>query len=305
MKKGIVGILLAYTAHIVGYGQPLINLGASSFLDGGPLRQIPGWYFQWVTQDYHSHKFVNNKGISLCGNSCPQFDTWLTTYQFIYLSQKDFMGLGNVGFDVTLPVTFYSKIRPNSLDITSSGAGVGDLALGVYAQALPTYRNGRPVYVHRFEFVASFPTGKDKRPLNSLNPGNGVYYLNPYWAGTAYVTPQFSISWRLHYLWSSTHHTTHFKAGDAIHANFALEYQATPYLYLGINGYFLEQISDNRLLGTKIPGSREQVLGLGPGFLFALRRRLATVIISNLYFETAVRNRAQGIKFIFRYYTHF
>lgn len=298
-------LLSVQQIKIIGYGLPLINLGGSSFLDGGPLRQIPGYYFQFLSQNFHAHDFVDTRGHSLCDNNCPDFNAWQTTYQLIYLSTKDVLGLGNFGWDITLPVTFYSRIDDNLLNIRSAGAGVGDLAMGVYAQALPTYRNGRPVYVHRLEFVASFPTGKDKRPERSISPGNGVFYMDPYWAGTAYFTPEFSASWRLHYLWVSENHKTHFKAGDAIHANFALEYALRPRFFLGINGYFLEQIKDNKLFGQSIPHSRERVLGIGGGFLYALKRRLSAVIIGNLFFETLVRNRAKGIKFVFRYYAHF
>lgn len=308
VKNIVIFIFLFLSAQqmkIIGYGLPLINLGGSSFLDGGPLRQIPGYYFQFISQDYHAHDYKGPKGHSLCDNNCPDFNVWLITYQLIYLSTQDVLGLGNFGWDATLPVTFYSRIEDNILNFRSAGAGVGDLALGVYAQALPTYRNGRPVYVHRFEFVASFPTGKDNRPIQGLSPGNGVFYMDPYWAGTAYFTPEFSASWRLHYLWVSEHHTTHFKAGDAIHANFALEYALRSRFYLGINGYYLEQIKDHKLFGQSIPNSRERALGIGGGFLYALKRRLSAVIIGNLYFETLVRNRAQGIKFVFRYYSHF
>lgn len=301
----ILFIFLIFPTGILGYGLPKINLGGSSFLDGGPLRQIPGYYFQWITQDYDTHKFLDNNGDSLCGNVCPHFNEWANSFQLIYLSQTNVLGLGNFGWDVTLPFVFHSKIQPNLLGITTSGGGVGDLALGAYIQAQPIFRGDRPLYVHRFEFVASFPTGEDKRPLLNINPGNGVFYINPYWAATLYFTPRFSFTWRLHYLWVSEHHKIHFKAGDAIHANFTLEYALRPRFYLGLNGYFLEQIKDNRLFGIDIPDSRERVLALGGGFLYALKRRFAALIIGNLYFETLVRNRIKGMKFVFRYYRHF
>ncbi|GMU19265.1 MAG: hypothetical protein AMXMBFR12_04570, partial [Candidatus Babeliales bacterium] len=298
----ILFLFLIIPTRIFGYGLPKINLGGSSFLDGGPLRQIPGYYFQWVTQDYDTHEFEGPRDESLCGRACPHFNEWVNSFQIFYLSQTNVLGLGNFGWDITVPIVFYSKIEPNFLGITSSGGGVGDLAMGAYIQAHPIYHGDRPVYVHRLEFVASFPTSQDKRPLHNVSPGNGVFYMNPYWAATMYFTPRFSASWRLHYLWVFEHPKTHFKAGNTIHANFALEYALRSRFYLGINGYFLKQIKDNKLFGIDIPDSREQVLALGGGFLYALQRRFAAVIIANLYFETAVRNRAKGMKFVFRYY---
>lgn len=294
-----------FSQNISGYGLPSLGLGSSSFLDGGPLRQIPGWYFQFYSQYYTTHRFLDAEGKPLGGIPSPRYNGWTTAYQFIYLSPKDIFGLGNVGFDITIPIDFYSHIQANSLGITSSGSGVGDLGIGVYAQALPVFRGERPIYVHRFEFVAVFPTGKNKLPFKTINPGNRVYFLDPYWSGTLYFTPEFSASWRLYYLWVSENHKIHLKAGDAIHGTYALEYQFTQQLFLGINGYFLQQIKDNRLNGIKIPDSRERVVGIGVGGLYSFARRFASVLIANLYWETDVRNRTQGFRFFLRYLRHF
>lgn len=288
-----------------GYGLPHINLGGSSFLDGGPLRQIPGWYFQVGSQNYHTHRFLNEEGKPLLGLPGPNFNSWLTSYQLIYLSDRDVFNYGKLGFDVTLPVFFYSRIEKNLLGISSFGNGVGDLVVGVYLQGNPIFRGERPIYVNRFEFVVSFPTGENNLPLKTINPGNKVFFIDPYWAATLYFTPRFSASWRLHYLWVSNNHIVHFKAGDAIHANFALEYQVAKRLYVGIAGYFLHQLHNNKFFGFEIPNSKERVLGIGPGFLYALKRRLKAVLIGNFYAEINARNRPQAIKFILRYYAHF
>lgn len=301
----LIFFLLINGSLLLGYGLPTINLGGSSFLDGGPLRQIPGWYFQVASQNYNAHRFLNNEGKPLLGLPGPNYNTWLTSYQLIYLSDRDVFNYGKLGFDVTLPVYFYSRIQPNLLGITSFGGGVGDLAVGVYLQGNPIFRGERPIYVNRFEFLVSFPTGQNNSPTKRINPGNKVFYVNPYWAGTLYFTPRFSGTWRLHYLWVSHNHRTHFKAGDAIHANFALEYQMLPRLYVGLAGYFLHQIKNNQAFGVDIPQSKEQVIAIGPGFLYALKRRLSAVLIGNFYAEFNVHNRPQGIKFILRYYAHF
>lgn len=298
--------LASFNTTIFAYTLPAINLGSSSFLDGGPLRQIPGWYGQSYTIFYTTHRFLDERGKLLLGIPSPRYNLLANTFQLTYLSHKDFFGLGNFGFDITLPVALYSRIEKNQLGITSSGSGIGDLVVGVYAQALPIMRaNGDPFYVHRLEFVAIFPTGIDKRPLKGINPGSGVYYIDPYWAATLYFTPRFATSWRLHYLWASTHHTTHIKPGDAIHWNWTFEYAIKPNFWVGLNSYFLQQIKESTLFGIPIPHSKERVLGLGVGWLYSLERQYAFVLFGNLYFETLVRNRTQGIKFVFRVLKHF
>ncbi len=305
IKLLLIILLISGTKNIFGYGLPALGLGSSSFLDGGPLRQIPGWYFQFYNQYYTTHRFLNAEGELLGGIPSPRYNGWTTAYQFIYLSQKDIFGLGNFGFDITLPIAGYSHIQPNNLGITSSGAGIGDLILGVFAQALPIFRGDRPLYVHRFEFAVSIPTGKNKLPFKTINPGNAVVFIDPYWSGTLYFTSEFSVSWRLYYLWVSENHKIHLKAGDAIHGTFAAEYEVVKRLFLGINGYFLEQIKDNKLDGIKVPDSRERVIGIGVGGLYSLERRFAAVLLANLYWETDVRNRTQGFRFFLRYLRHF
>lgn len=305
MFKKYLLFLFIFPEIVHSYTLPAINLGLSSFLDGGPLRQVPGWYYQNLVQYYTTDRFLNNEG-QLLVNPSPHFDYVANGFQAIYLSQKDFFGLGNVGFDLTLPVVLSAHIQKNSLGITKARAGCADLLFGVFAQALPKFRkDGSARYVHRFEMVVSLPTGKNNLPLTTINPGNGLVYINPYWAGTYYFSPRFCTSWRLHYLWCSTNHKTHIKPGDAVHLNFSLEHQVRPHFWLGMNGYFLQQIKDSTLAGIPILDARERVLGIGAGFLHSFERRYTFVIVGNLYFETLVKNRTQGIKAIFRILKHF
>jgi hypothetical protein len=305
LKQSFFLFALCIVPRMYAYTLPTLGLGSSSFLDGGPLRQIPGWYWQTYSQFYTTHRFLDNQGELLFGIPSPRLNAWTNALQFIYLSQKDFLGLGNWGFDITIPAVFYSHIEKNDLGITNSGSGFGDLILGMFAQAEAIMRGEDPLYVQRLEFAISFPTGKNKRPFKNINPGNGVYFIDPYWAATLYFTPRFSASWRVHYLWVSHNHRLHIKAGDAIHGTYALEYAITPDLYLGINGYFLQQIGNNKFEGVIIPDSKERVFAIGVGGLYSIERRFAFVVIANLYFETAVRNRTQGIKAFLRVLKHF
>ncbi len=297
-------VLLLFPHADHGYGLPFVALGSSSFLDGGPLRQIPGWYFQFFNQVYTTHRFLNDEGEPLGGVPSPRYTGWLTAYQLIYLSKKDFLGLGNLGFDIALPVAFYSRVQPNQLGIKSSGSGFGDLLVGVFAQGLPIFRGDKPLYVQRLEFSISIPSGKNQLPRFTINPGNGVFFMNPYWAATLYLD-RFSASWEIHYLWVAYNHRINLKAGDAIYGNYALAYQMTEHLFLGINGYFLQQIKDNKLNNIIIPDSRERVFATGFGGLYTFKRRFAEVLLVNFYWEMAVKNRPQGFRFLLRYLRHF
>lgn len=82
------------------------------------------------------------------------------------------------------------------------------------------------------------------------------------------------------------------QAGQAVHANFNLLYAVTPQFQVGINGYWLNQISDTKINGHEASGRREKVFALGPGALFILSRNDSLAF--NMYFETETRNRPEG-----------
>jgi hypothetical protein len=87
--------------------------------------------------------------------------------------------------------------------------------------------------------------------------------------------------------------------------NLTTEFQAKPDLWIGINSYFLHQLKDNRINGVRVPKSREQVFGVGPGFLYAFNGNYDLIFFGNLYFETLVKNRTQGITAVLRLFKYF
>ncbi|MCY1541680.1 putative MetA-pathway of phenol degradation [compost metagenome] len=84
-----------------------------------------------------------------------------------------------------------------------------------------------------------------------------------------------------------------------MHANFNLLYAFTPRFQAGINGYWLNQISDSRIDGHEVSGRREKVFAIGPGALFAFSRQDS--LMANLYFESESRNRPEGNRFNLRW----
>ena len=134
-----------------------------------------------------------------------------------------------------------------------------------------------------------------------VNPGSNFYSFNPYWAATLFIMPRWKTSWRLHYLWNA-------KNDEPIKALFgpggpfpvtcrparpststsASAFELLPkQLHVGVNGYYLKQITDTKVTATNIDGTREQVLGIGPGGGVALLARRPPV--RNFYFETQAR----------------
>ncbi len=89
-----------------------------------------------------------------------------------------------------------------------------------------------------------------------------------------------------------------------MHLNFASSYELLEKrLHAGINGYYLKQTTDTQVDGDSVSGRKEQVLGIGPGFVFHWSQN--THFFVNVYFETAVENRSEGQRYNFRWVQHF
>lgn len=300
-----VGTMWLPVTH--AYDLPPVNLGFTSFFDGGPPAG-PGFYFQQYLQYYSADKFKDSRGDNL-PFSGPNLDAFISLTQFIYQSDQPVLLGGKWGVDLIVPVVGFNLDRGTPL--RENDPGVGDILVGPFIQWDPVMGKNGPLFMHRIELQTTFPTGRYDRN-RELNPGANCFTLNPYWAGTLWFTPKWSVSTRFHYLWSSKNdepnrafgpvNTT--QAGQAIHFNYATEYEVIPkMLHAGINGYYLKQLTETKVDGRSISGTKEQVFAIGPGAVFHFSAN--DHIFFNAYFEMAAENRTEGNRFTFRWTHHF
>lgn len=278
---------------VAAFDQPSVNLGFTSFLDGGPPAG-PGFYFAEYIQYYTADKLADGPAID------PDLNVWVSLNQFLYQSDQKVLFGGKWGLDVIVPIVSLDAVAA----VPDNGAGMGDILVGPYLQWDPIMGENGPKFMHRVELQMLLPTGKyDSTKM--LNPGSNFFSLNPYWAGTYFFSPKLTASWRVHYLWNAENNDTNHQAGQAIHANFAAGYELMPKkLRAGINGYFLKQISSSEDSGVTTAGDpKEQVLGIGPGALYSFSQD--THLFANVYFETSAENRSEGQRFGVRLVHHF
>ncbi|SAL32259.1 protein involved in meta-pathway of phenol degradation-like protein [Caballeronia terrestris] len=303
----MIGMISA--AHALGYDEPQVNLGLTSFLDGAPPAG-PGLYIEEYLQYYAADRLNDNNG-----NKLPlprqKVDMISSVTQFLYLSPTRFLG-GNPGFDLLLPAILGHDIDDGLNNAVLKGqSGVGDVIFGPLLQFGPYVGPNGPIFSHRFELDISAPTGAYNHN-NAMSPGSHFWSINPYWAGTFWLTPKLTASVRFHYLWNSRNSdpnasfgpdVTSTQAGQALHANFAIEYTITPTLRLGVNAYWFNQISDTKVNGSDAEGRRERVWAIGPGMLCSFSKD--DHLFLNAYFEQGARNRSEGNRFVARYVHHF
>lgn len=288
--------LLALTVSALhGYNQPFLYQGFYSMLAGMPGPD--GGRLEQGFLAYNANKFTNNNGDSLGCQSSPHFNYELGWTALGYQSPKARLFKGRPGFFVAQPYYFNEDVERNSLGLTDNGNGFSDIYAGAYMQWDPIYRNDNPLFAHRLTFNVNFPTGKFNG-CRSYNPGNGVYYINPSWAATLFLTNRWSLSTNLYYIWSTKKKHTNNQPGQAFFLNYSTEYKVREHMYVALNGYFLQQFTDEIANCVSVPCKRESVFSVGPGFLFKPREKIDFLLYA--YFEQFAKNRPQGINFFAR-----
>lgn len=300
-------LLIVIPGSAAAYDLPSVNLGFTSFVDGGPPAG-PGYYFTQYVQYYTADQLNDGSGSAIPFPD-PDLEVWVSLSQGIYQSDQELLWGGKWGLDVIVPIVgldlSYSADGPFPQD---NGTGLGDILVGPFLQWGPVMRDGRPFFMHRLELQMIFPTGKYDED-KALNPGSNFFSFNPYWAGTLFLTPNWTATTRVHYLWNAENSDAiggaqKSTAGQAIHLNFATAYAVIPNsLRLGINGYYLKQITDSEVDGQDVNDSREEVFAIGPGALWSFSQN--NHLFFNAYFETGVENRSEGQRYLLRYVHHF
>lgn len=293
--------LLALPTVAWSYGQPSVNLGFTSFVDGGPPAG-PGVYFQQYFQYYTSDEF---KGMTFPPGMEPEVDVTVSLTQLLYQSDRALLLGGKWGINAMLPIVdFDLDDAPPGMKANS---GIGDLLIGPFLQWDPIMGANGPLFMHRIELQMIFPTG-DYDEDAAINAGSNHFSFNPYWAATAFLTPQWTASWRLHYLWNDKNEdpgggADDFQAGQAVHANFATAYEVLPkQLRVGLNGYWFKQATDSEVNGDDVDG-REKVFAIGPGLVWHFNQNQHLFV--NAYKETSTDNRTEGERVTLRYVHHF
>ncbi len=295
--------LALFSGPAFAYLQPLgLNLGFTSFLDGGPPAG-PGHYISEYLQFYSADELADGPP--------GEVDAWILMNQYIYQSDQEVLLGGKWGLNVMLPIV---SLDMDSPFLNDNGTGLGDLLVGPFIQWDPIMGANGPLMLNRIELQTIWPTGDYDKDKN-LNQGSNHFSFNPYWAATVFLGPKATVSWRLHYLWNDEN--DEFRAvpggpapvdlklepGQAVHANFTAAYEVMPkQLRLGVNGYWFDQISDTEVEGNDV-GDDEKVFAIGPGMVYHFSQD--SHLFVNAYFESGAENRPEGDRYTLRFVHHF
>jgi hypothetical protein len=316
LSSALLTSILACTATqpVIAYDLPAVNLGFTSFLDGAPPAG-PGWYVQQYVQLYRKGRLKDGDGNNLLlptpqGLQKAEIDANVGITQVVYQADQKPALDAYWGINLMLPYADFDLDPQDNFALSANGGNLGDLLIGPFLQWDPIMGPKGPRFVQRIELQMILPTG-DYDADDAVNAGSNFFSFNPYWAATAFLTPKWTASWRLHYLWNAKNedpfkplNADDSQAGQAIHVNFSSAYEVLPKrLRLGVNGYYLKQFTDSEVDGHRVRDSKEQVLGIGPGLVYHVSPN--DHVFFNAYWESNAENRPEGSRFNLRYVHHF
>lgn len=275
---------------------PPLGLGNASFMDGVAS---PGKLFELPVQLNYANEVKDARGRSVSGRQ--RISSFSMLPHFAYISDTQILG-AYYGAEVLLPLVHLD------IDIASGPQGTstrqGDLIVSpLLLQWQPVQLLGRPFW-QRLNFVFSVPTGAYNENA-SVNVGSNVWVFNPHYAFTWELSNRIEFSGRVHYAWSSRNNdpasqldVDDIQPGQAFHANYSLSYALDESWRVGLAAYYLAQTTDDRIDGQRQAGSKERVMGIGPGAMYRNGRQ---TFFANLYLESGARNRGEGTQLTLRY----
>ncbi|WP_063807657.1 transporter [Burkholderia cepacia] len=271
-------LLFAASAYATENGGQTVGLGAEGFAAGA--LPPPGLYGLIYYNSYNASQFSGNNGNSMI----PGFGVHANTIapRLVYMTDKTIAG-GLLGFYALFPLTTLSVSAGGRHD---SRTGLGD---SVFAPLL-SWHHGNFHWAVAAEVVT--PTGAyDKTRLANL--GNNYYSFRPM-GGFSYLDPNgFDISTKFSYTINTRNNDTDYRSGDYFAADYSIGYHVLPSLVIAVEGYYMQQLTNDKVGGVVVApdGFKGRVLGVGPGIRYQTK---AFSIEGRFIKETMVRNRSDG-----------
>lgn len=278
-----IAMLSVGCASATENGLATYPVGVNTVLDG--LLPPPGaTQFYNYTEHYVANKFADSDGKS----AVPGFrsDVLVEAPRVVHTWGSQ-IGPFTLSSGIVIPIVHLSVDVPGGSDHRT---GVGDM---IVQPIMVGYSNPSHTF---FAFVSpdfGLPTGAYS--VNRIaNTGLNTYAFMPNVDLTWFPSPKWELSATAQIEFNSPNHATNYHSGNVATLDYLVGYSVASHVQLGIQGYFLKQVSDDTVNGLTAPGNgfRGQAIGIGPQLRYDLGPGSALVL--KYQTELAVRNRSQG-----------
>ncbi len=205
-------------------------------------------------------------------------------FRGIYVSEIEVLG-ANLGWHLVVPLVYQDMEIKGLFD--ESRAGIGDI---YFSPFLLGWHWDILHLVAGLDIIA--PTGQYNRRRN-VNIGSNQWTFEPAVAASLILPEGLTVDLKLMYDFHTENPDTKVRTGQQFHLDYNVGYAVIDNFRLGVGGYYLIGVQDDRVDGTRVPDSRQQVLAAGPSALYSFNPGLH--LVGKVQFETLVENRPRGI----------
>lgn len=290
----LIFIILLFPGKSTGGGGQHYPNGAEGFLCG--IAPDPGLYLVNYTTWYTSSSLRDNHG-----NDLKKLDFHLNLIadapRLLYFPKFKILG-ASYGIYLTVPIYHANiKLKAGGFSLMNdSSSGTGDLVfspliLGWHFQEILHWV---------FSFDISPPSGHyDARHPATTILSRNIWSFMPNLSVTWLVGPGIDISLKFLSEFHTKNHEyrtlfgqkAELEPGAEFHVDYAVGLPLSPDLRVGINGFFYQQLQDDRINDKTIENDRGRVFAIGPAARYSWK---SWAVIFKEQFEIWVRNRPKG-----------
>ncbi|MEO6569583.1 MAG: transporter, partial [Opitutaceae bacterium] len=269
--------------------------GTPAFPNGGEDFHVaamppPGWYGLLYSSRYRADFLANDSG----DRAVAGFGLTVAaiTPRLDWVKPASILGADRWGtlFIVPLLDIDLSVTPAPGVSIQGRRRAFGDLTIG----------NGLHWTLPNFDMINSadvvIPLGSynAKRPVNT---GLHRWAVRVSHMGTWRPAPRWDVSYRLHTDFNFRNSATDYTSGQTVYLNVAVGWNPRPATTLGLTGYSLRQLTDDRQFGRSagLNGNHVRVDGIGPGVKHVFPNHV--MLVAKYFREFNVRNAPKGEQF--------
>jgi hypothetical protein len=255
-----------------------IGQGSEGFFAG--MLPDPGWYGVLYANYYNANRFNDSHGNS----SIPgfNFSAEVLAARLFYMSNLRLAG-GRLG---AFAIGSIASLQSSSSSGKDHQNGVGDITVG------PTVGWDIGTFHPLVALDIVLPAGGYDM-ARSLNTGGNYYSFRPIVAFTYLPANGLELSAKITYTFNLSNSDTNYRSGQIFHFDYSVSYPLTTKLRLGVNGYYLNQTTDDYQYGAPVNGDgfRGRVAAVGPAAHFQYGK---VGVDLKAIKEFAARNRPEG-----------
>jgi len=281
-----LSLLLGSTAaSAIEGGVDTYGLGAEGTLAGG--LPPPGAIERIKENHYQASRYADDGGHSAIPGFRLHEDS--VTPRLIWMTHTTIAG-GELGYYALMPLIHVRVSVPGQ---SEARTGNGDLLMA----PLLAYHRGMYHWGYALEFVA--PVGDYSRD-HLANPGRHYFTVRPIMGWSFHDPVGWDISTKVSVSVNARNNDTDYRSGSYVAGDYTVNYPVLPHVRAGLEGYFLDQFTDDKLHGESVAGNgqRTQVLGVGAGLQYQAPNGYS--VEGKVVRDTSVRNRSDGTSFWLR-----